>query len=172
MKKKMAMLALIVLIVAISGCTVSTTPKATYSANGISFEYPSDLKEDTFPGELNSGSGWEILDYFTDGDINIGVYKNPTQGDPELVRDATILSINTYDLGTNQGSSQATNAQGVQMFKNTATLNDTTNNRNLQYYNAFFLVNGEVFQVSVYGEKGNSKIENIADQVFDSLKIT
>lgn len=172
MKKIIAILALIVLIVAVSGCTVSTTPEATYSANGISFEYPSDLKEGTFPGEIDSGSGWEILDYFTDDEINIGVYKNPTQSNPELVRDTTILSINVYNLGTNQGSSQSTNAQGVQMFKNTATLNDTTNNRTLQYYNAFFLVNGEVFQVSVYGDEGNSDTEKIADQVFDSLKIS
>lgn len=152
MKEIMVVLAVIVLIVVVSGCTINTTPKGTYSANGISFEYPSNLKEDTFPGEIDSGSGWEILDYFTDGDINIGVYKNPTQTSAELVRDATVLNINLYDLGTNHGKSRSTNAQGVEIFKNTATLNDTTNNQNLRYYNAFFLVNGEVFQVSVYGE--------------------
>lgn len=172
MKKIMAVLALIVMIVTISGCTINTTTNGTYSANGIRFEYPSSLKEDTFPGEIDSGSGWEILDYYTEGDINLGVYKNPTQSDPELVRDSTILSINLYNLGTNHGSSQSINAQGIQMFKNTATLNDTTNNQTLQYYNAFFLVNGEVFQISVYGKQGNSKIEDVADQVFNSLKIT
>lgn len=170
MKKIMGIIILIVLIVAVSGCAVGNTSNATYSANGITFNYPSDFKEETFSGDIVPGSDWETVGFLSNGDIYIGIYKNPTQNDPELVRNETVLT--QFSGGDNLGSTQSTNSHGVEMFENIATINDPSTNQTLRYYNAFFLVSGEVFQISVYGKNGNVEIEIISDRVFESLALT
>lgn len=168
------LISILVLVIAASGCTSTSSSNKTYSDGVISFSYPSDFENSTIPGDITSGSSnWETLSYMVNGaDISMSVDKNPQAESPTSSRDDTESGVLEVSSGKISSTTTETNPNDVVVERSTNSLEDPDTGDVLVYYDMFFRAsNGDVYSVSVWGvESKNQDISNIADIVFNSIE--
>lgn len=170
----LGILGVLVLVVAFSGCT-STPTNVTFTDGKMSFNYPSDFKNSTSPGVLVAGhSSWQNVTYMANGEgISIKVQKNNVAGfTPGQASNATETSVKESN-GTIVSTSTETNPNGVEIVQNVFTLADPSANSTVRFYDMNFLVNGEVYGITVSGnDTDNGKILEVKNTVFNTIKIS
>ena len=134
-------LAFVVSIVAISGCT-STASNNNYTNGHISFEYPSDFQNTTYPGDLVSGdNAWTNIKFLANDqstDILVAKNSNVTGMNQEDIGKASALNFENGGW-TILGSARFTNPNGVEMWKVTSTATDPTMNTDRYYETVDFM---------------------------------
>ena len=168
MKRFLAVLLLLVMVVAISGCTTQTTSNKTYNANGVTFTYPGNGTE------LNSssiqsyvGSAGNMLAVVGDNETFLfGVAKVKLGSDQKLASlEDWATSFNKTIKSGNQTyiTEKTMTVDGVQgkMF----AFNDSS-----FYYRELFFIKNDTGYIAILLTKDNN--QEMFDQIISSLKIT
>jgi hypothetical protein len=165
----LGILALVVSMVAISGCT-STQKNSTYTDNAMSFNYPADIKNSTVPGSIiSAGTGWENVAFLHNNKVAIFIKKNKNSNNSTNARDATNIQFKE-NSGQVLSTTEEINPNGIEVSRSILTLTDPNTDTLLKYYNMFFNDNG-VYYISVYGNNSTTQqIHETANTVFNSLK--
>lgn len=173
-----AIILLIILIlgvIGISGCTdPSNTNSHNFSDKSISFNFPEGF-ENGQTAPINPGSSnWNTLSqkYNSDG-TGIAVSKNSKMNNPEKARtnDDTPNEYVSHDVLLH---TKETNPSGIVIFKSIKTVQDPDDTtKKITYINYYFKdKQGAVYCISVYDYESNyQKVSEIADEIFNSLKL-
>lgn len=175
MKKPLALLALVAISVAISGCGGKSSPKAAplppsqpYSGNGVSLEFPKSWQQIdvTSLGSFDL-TKWNYLATFAKSVPDSGQVAVLTVASSKT--GASLKDVETSEIQT-WGDAEATDYRTVAGVK--ATVITTKANSEEQSILAFFTKNGIVYEV-----KFGCKNENFSDEkgaidlVLSSLKV-
>ena len=166
-------LSLVVLLVAVSGCTSSGGNK-TYTYGTVSFIAPDYMLNRTSSSEIVSGSDiWStVADMWNIKGVNILLLKaSNSSASPEgaiLGTEAGVKQNNGIVLSTTHG----TNPNGVIIFEGVAILTNPSDNSTIKYYDMSFSGNdGNTYGLQVYGKSHDVSVSDTRDMVYNSLKV-
>jgi len=162
---------LVVLLVAVSGCT-SSGGNSTYTYGKVSFLTPDNMVNSTSSGDIITGSDvWTKVAYMTNSNgVNILLEKASSSISPEESQLATGTSVKQNN-GTVLSTIHGTNPNGVLIYEEVNTLTSPSDNTALKYYDMSFNgSDGNTYGLQVYGEQGSSSISEARNMVYNSLK--
>lgn len=162
-----------VLIVAISGCTTTTSSTKTFSDGVITFSYPNDFEETTYSGTITGSNKWVDVVKLLNGTVTIYAQKNPQMDSPAAAKNATEKSIIGLKNGKVLSSTTETNPKGVKMERLNFNLEDTKTGILLTHDAMWFeSSNGVVYGIVIAGYETNKQdVKKVADIVFQSLEV-
>lgn len=168
MRRFIAVLVLLVMVVAISGCTTTNTSNKTYNANGVTFTYPGNATEqDSSSIQSTVGSTGDMLAAVGDNETFLfGVAKINLNSSQRL---ATLS-----EWVTSLNKTVKSNGQTYITSKN-MTINDVKavmiafNDSSFYYREAFFIKNDTGY-IAILLTKNND--QQLFDDIVGSLKIT
>ena len=168
-----SIIGLVVLLVAVSGCTSSRGNK-TYTYGTVSFYAPDDMQNTTSSSDIISGSDiWSKVAFMgNNAGVNILLTKAASSNvSPEESQLATEVSVKQNN-GTVLSTTHGTNPNGVLIFEEVNTLTDPSDNSVLKYYDMSFNGNdGNTYALQVYGKSDSSSVSDTRDMVYNSLKV-
>ncbi len=165
MKRLIGIIALLVFIVAISGCTSENTSNKTYSANGVTFVYPANATEDNVSTMQSAiGTSANILAVIGDeSSFKFAVAK--------LNSSAGTLTLNEFLTDTNQ-SIKTNNQTYVRDSKITINGVDGTvivyKDATYYYQEVYFVKNNTGYYAMLKSTTDNQPLFN---QIVNSLQI-
>jgi hypothetical protein len=168
MKKWIFVLAVLALIIAVSGCTTSQQVPAnkTYSVSGLSFIYSgtwSDLDKTAYQSVLNDKG--EILAVVGDGSTVFGVARlNKIKNQTDITLNSLILYYNaTLNAnGTKYVSEGPVTVDGVKGYKMTVKASEN-------YLSGVLFIKNHTAYLAVFESSDND--QKIFNQILNSLKI-
>lgn len=167
MKKWILTLAILALIVAISGCTNNQTQPVskTYSANGLSFIYPGDwseLDKTAYQSALN-GKG-ELLAVVGDGSTMFGIAKlNKAKNQTNVTLNNLVVYYNsTFNKGTEYVSEGSVTVDGVKGYEITVKASDN-------YFSGILFIKKSTNYLAVFESSDNN--QKTFNQIISSLKV-
>jgi len=169
MKKWMFVLAILALVIAVSGCTTSQQAPAnkTYSVNGLSFVYPGtwiELDKTAYQSALDDKG--EILAVVGDGSTMFGVARlNKIKNQTDVTLNSLILYYNaTLNAnGTKYVSEGPVTVDGVKGYKMTVKASEN------YLSGALFIKNSTSYLAVFESSKNDQKTFN---HILNSLKVS
>ena len=169
MKKWIFVLAILALIIAVSGCTTSQQAPAdkTYSINGLSFIYPgtwSELDKTSYQSALN-GKG-ELLAVVGDGSTMFGVARlNKINNQTNVTLDNLIQYYNaTLNAnGTKYVSESPVTVDGVKGYKMTVKASEN-------YLSGVLFIKNSTAYLAVFESSDND--QETFNQILNRLKVS
>ena len=169
--KKMSLigiLGVLVLIVAVSGCT-SSTGNSTMKYNTVSFLYPSDMTNTTMSGDIISGSkNWQTISFMSNSNVYLLFQKYNGQLDPQESI-ATTENSARQNNGNVTSTTDNTNPNGIEVFGDIESLVDPNSGNILTYHDMMFTSSGVTYYISIYGSNTQS-VSQASDMAYNSLK--
>jgi len=168
MKRIIAILVLLVMVVAISGCTTQTASNKTYNANGVTFTYPGNATEQNSSSiQAYIGSSGKILAVVGDNETFLfGVAK------VNLASDQRLSSLNEWATSFNktiksnnqtfitEKTMTVDGVKGIMMAFNDSSF----------YYREMFFIKNDTGYLAILLTKDNN--QEMFDQIINSLQIT
>lgn len=178
---ELGILALVVSIVIISGCTNTSTNTSTSQGNiaftdgNMTFNYPADFQTANQSGDpiISGGNGWQTVKILGNNQgISIHIQKFQGSQTP-----AQSIIANQISVKSNSGSVLSTtnqsNPNGVEINGDIHTLTRPTDNTLVRYYDMSFVANGKTYFISVLGnDKDNSNILEVKNMIYNSLNVS
>jgi len=169
--KKMGLigiLGILILAVAVSGCT-SSTGNTTYTNGKVSFLIPSDMQNVTKSSDIISGDkNWQDIAFMANSDITLSFQKYNGTISANQVISATESGFKENN-GNVTSTTNTTNPNGVVINGATTTLADP-NGKILTYHDMVFTSDGVTYMLSVYGADAQTVLDAY-NMVYNSLKI-
>ncbi len=168
MKRFLAILILLIMVVAISGCTSNTTSNKTYSANGVTFTYPGNGSEQNSSSiQAQVGSTGNLIGVVGDNSTFLfGVAK------VNIGSDQRLATLNEWAAAHN--NSIKTNNE-TYITEKTMTVDGVdgimlaSNDSDFYYHEVFFIKNNTGY-LAILLTKTND--QQLFEQIVNSLKIT
>jgi hypothetical protein len=174
---KIGIISASILIVLVSGCISSSTNQTkTFSDGVMSFNYPGDFGNGTFPGnDTNSSSPMQVIGKLENtvplNVHDIMVYENISGISPTEARDGIVSVVKNMSAGEVLSITTETNPNGVTVEKITYTDEFILGVKTV-YSDMFFKINDSVYRITVYGPdtKNKQKINDTTNTIFQSIK--
>ncbi len=166
MKRLIGIIAILVFVVAISGCTSENTSNKTYSANGITFNYPGNASEEnTTTMQATLGSGVNILAVVgDDSSFKFAVAKLNSSSD--IVSPSEFLAISNQSIKANNWTYVSDKTVTVNGVNGTVVVFKDANN----YYREVYFVKNNVGYYAIL--KSSTDNQQLFDQLIASLQTT
>jgi len=168
MKKWISMLAILIMVVTISGCTTNQTQPAnkTYSASGLSFTYPENWEElDKTSYQSVLGNKGELMVLVGDGAGNaFGIAKLRNIGSQKPTLNYLVMNYNSTlkSNGTEYVSERYLTVDSANGYE--ITVKSSSN-----YYSALVFVKNDTGYLAVFQSTGND--QQTFDNIISSLKV-
>ena len=167
MKKWISILAVLILIVTISGCTNNQTQPAnkTYSGNGLSFVYPgnwNELDKTAYQSALDDKG--ELLAVVGDGSTMFGIARlNKVKNQTNITLNNLVVYYNsTFNKGTEYVSEDLVTVDGVKGYEITVKASGN-------YLSGVLFIKNSTNYLAVFESSDNS--QKTFNQIISSLKV-